>query len=191
MPKVLTLTEIIQIHAKQLVQILKDELELERANLNDSLHLRTLERIFIEERIYKRIETIKTADGVIQAVLTGFEPFMDEVLREITKDDVEHLLRIPIRRISLYDINKNRKEVEEIEARLKEIAKLLKNLKAYAISYLDSILEKLDAEETKRRTKITNIELVDVREVVKRDIALRYDATNGYLGTQVPTEKNL
>lgn len=191
MPKVLTLTEIIQIHAKQLVQILKDELELERANLNDSLHLRTLERIFIEERIYKRIETIKTADGVIQAVLTGFEPFMDEVLREITKDDVEHLLRIPIRRISLYDINKNRKEVEEIEARLKEIAKLLKNLKAYAISYLDSILEKLDAEETKRRTKITNIELVDVREVVKRDIALRYDATNGYLGTQVPTGKEL
>ncbi|HBG36759.1 MAG TPA: DNA topoisomerase IV subunit A [Treponema sp.] len=191
MPKVLTLTEIIQIHAKQLVQILKDELELERANLNDSLHLRTLERIFIEERIYKRIETIKTADGVIQAVLTGFEPFMDEVLREITKDDVEHLLRIPIRRISLYDINKNRKEVEEIEARLKEIAKLLKNLKAYAISYLDSILEKLDAEETKRRTKITNIELVDVREVVKRDIALRYDEANGYLGTQVPTGKEL
>lgn len=191
MPRVLTVTEVIKLHAKQLTTILKDELELEKANLNDKLHLRTLERIFIEERIYKRIETIKTAEGVIQAVITGFEPFMAEVLREITNDDVEHLLRIPIRRISLYDINKNRQEVEDIKNRLKEIEKLLKNLKAYAISYLDSVLEKLDENDTKRRTKITSIDLVDVREVVKRDLSLRYDGTNGYLGTQVPTGKEV
>ncbi|HQL04283.1 MAG TPA: DNA topoisomerase IV subunit A [Treponemataceae bacterium] len=186
-PQVMTVTDVIKAHAKQLTQVLKDELELERANLNDKLHLRTLERIFIEERIYKRIETIKTADGVVKAVITGFEPFKAELLREITEEDVEHLLRIPIRRISLYDINKNRQEVEDIKARLKEIAKLLKNLRDYAISYLDSVLAKLDKTLTERKTKITNIETVDVREVVKRDTALRYDASTGYLGTAVAT----
>ncbi len=184
-PQVMTVTDVIKYHAKQLSQILKDELELERANLNEKLHLRTLERIFIEERIYKRIETIKTAEGVVKAVITGFEPYKAEILREITDEDVEHLLKIPIRRISLYDINKNRQEVEEIKARLKEIAKLLKNLRDYAVSYLDSVLAKLDKKLTERRTKITNIETVDVREVVKRDTPLRYDSSTGYLGTAV------
>jgi len=190
-PQVMTVTDVIKSHAKQLTQVLKDELELERDNLNDKLHLRTLERIFIEERIYKRIETIKTAEGVVKAVITGFEPFKAELLRDITEEDVEHLLKIPIRRISLYDINKNRQEVEAIKARLKEIAKLLKNLRDYAISYLDSVLAKLDKTLTERKTKITNIETVDVREVVKRDTALRYDASTGYLGTAVSTGTEL
>ena len=119
MPVVMTVTEVIQHHAKQLEQILKEELELERKNLLDRLHARTLERIFVEERIYKKIEEMKTAEAVIKAVIDGFKPFEAELIRPITKDDVERLLKIPIRRISLYDINKNRQEVKEINARLK------------------------------------------------------------------------
>ncbi len=187
MPQVMTVTDVIKHHAKQLVGILKDELELERANLQEKLHLRTLERIFIEERIYKTIETMKTAETVVKAVIKGFVPFKAELIREVTEDDVERLLKIPIRRISLYDINKNRQEVKEINARLKEIAKLLKNLTEYALTYLDGILAKLDPEISKRKTHVKSFDQVDVREVVKRDVALRYDSKTGYLGTSVST----
>ena len=186
MPVQMTATQVIEYHSKQLVGVLKDELELERAELQDKLHLRTLERIFIEERIYKAIEQMKTEAAVNKAVRDGFVPFKAELLREITDEDIEHLLRIPIRRISLYDINKNRKEVEAINARLKEIAKLLKNLVAYAISWLEGIQKKLDSESIKRKTTLTNIRTVDVKSVVKRDTPLKYDEKSGYLGTQVP-----
>lgn len=185
MPVQMTATEVIEYHAKQLVGILKDELELERAELTEKLHLRTLERIFIEERIYKSIEQMKTEEDVNKAVIKGFIPFKDELLRAVTKEDVEHLLKIPIRRISLYDINKNRKEVQAINARLKEIARLLKHLTEYAISYLDGIEGKIDASLIKRKTKITNIKTVDVKAVVRRDTSLKYDEKNGYLGTAI------
>ena len=191
MPVVMTVTEVIQHHAKQLEQILKEELELERKNLLDRLHARTLERIFVEERIYKKIEEMKTAEAVIKAVIDGFKPFEAELIRPITKDDVERLLKIPIRRISLYDINKNRQEVKEINARLKEIEKLLKNLTAYAVSYLDTLLAKLDPVKTKRRTEITRFGKIDVRDAVKRDIPLRYDDNTGYLGTGVSSGREL
>ena len=191
MPVVMTVTEVIQHHAKQLEQILKEELELERKNLLDRLHARTLERIFVEERIYKKIEEMKTAEAVIKAVIDGFKPFEAELIRPITKEDVERLLKIPIRRISLYDINKNRQEVKEINARLKEIEKLLKNLTAYAVSYLDTLLAKLDPVKTKRRTEITRFGKIDVRDAVKRDIPLRYDDNTGYLGTGVSSGREL
>ena len=191
LPVQITVTDIIKNHAKQLMQILKDELEYEKSMLTDRLHLRTLERIFIEERIYKKIETMKTADGVINAVLKGFVPFKKELIREVTEEDVDRLLKIPIRRISLYDINKNREEVKDIKNRLKEIAKLLKNLKDYAVSVLDKILEKLPEEEYKRKTEITGFTKVDVKEAVTRDTPLRYDEQTGYLGTAVTTGKEI
>ena len=191
LPVQITVTDIIKNHAKQLMQILKDELEYEKSMLTDRLHLRTLERIFIEERIYKKIETMKTADGVINAVLKGFVPFKKELIREVREDDVDRLLKIPIRRISLYDINKNREEVKDIKNRLKEIAKLLKNLKDYAVSVLDKILEKLPEQEYKRKTEITGFTKVDVKEAVTRDTPLRYDEQTGYLGTAVTTGKEI
>lgn len=187
MPQVMTVTDVIKQQAKQLIEILKDELELERSELTDKLHMRTLERIFIEERIYKRIEEMKTETAVTKAVITGFEPFQTELIRPVVQEDVEKLLKIPIRRISLYDINKNRREVQEINRRLKEIERLLKNLPAYAVSCLTSLLEKLPEEETKRRTTIAHFSAVDVKEVVARDISLRYDCNSGYLGTAVST----
>ncbi len=182
-PVVMSVSDVIRDHAKRLVKILKEELELEKAQLTDRLHMRTLERIFIEERIYKKIETMKTAEGVVKAVLTGFEPFRAELIRDVTEDDVDRLLKIPIRRISLYDINKNRAEVEEIKARIKEINRLLKNLTSYAVTVLKGILAKLDPEETKRKTELARFSKVDVKEVVTRDTPLKYDPETGYLGT--------
>lgn len=185
MPVQMTCTEVIRYHAKQLTQILHDELELEKAELMEKLHLRTLERIFVEERIYKSIEEMKTEAAVNKAVKDGFEPFSSELIRPITDDDVEHLLKIPIRRISLYDMNKNRKEVQAINARLKEIARLLKHIVDYAISYLTGIEQKLDPEVCARKTTLTNIKTVDVKSVVKRNTPLRYNEKDGNLGTQV------
>lgn len=185
MPVQMTCTQVIEYHAQQLVGVLKDELENEKRHLMEKLHLRTIERIFVEERIYKKIESQKTEEGVVNAVKAGFKPFAKELLHPITDEDVDHLLKIPIRRISLYDMNKNKAEVTAINNRIKEINKLLKHLVDYAISWLDSIEKKLPESSGKRKTKITNINAVDVKEVVKRNTPLKYDDKSGYLGTDV------
>ena len=194
LPAVMTVTEIIKHHAKQLVKILTKELELEKKELLDKLHLRTLERIFIEERIYKAIEKMKTAKGVQDAVVAGFKPFMKEVgSRGISDDDVEHLLKIPIRRISLYDINKARDEMEQINARIKEINSHLKNITAYSISYLKGIIAKVKANEEvgrgARKTVVGAFDKVVAKEAAKRDVDLKYDSKSGYMGTNVSGAK--
>ncbi|QQO08311.1 DNA topoisomerase IV subunit A [Breznakiella homolactica] len=191
LPRIMTVTEVIKHHAKQLVGILTKELELEKRELMDKLHQRTLERIFIEERIYKAIEKMKTAEGVEKSVIDGFKPFMKEVgPRGVSSEDVERLLRIPIRRISLYDINKARSEMQEIKARIKEIQGHLKNIVAYAVSFLDGIIGKIKANEEvgrgARKTKVGAFDKVDVKDIIKKDlVVLRYDGKTGYLGTEV------
>jgi len=194
LPTVMTVNEVIKYHAKQLVKILTKELELEKKELLDKLHLRTLERIFIEERIYKGIEKMKTAKGVQDAVVDGFKPFMKEVgPRGISDDDVEHLLRIPIRRISLYDINKAKDEMEQIQARIKEINSHLKNIVAYSVLWLKGIIAKIKANEEigggQRKTIVGAFDKVVAKEVVKRDVELKYDSKTGYLGTNVSGAK--
>ncbi|MDR1374534.1 MAG: DNA topoisomerase IV subunit A [Treponema sp.] len=193
LPAIMTVTEVIKYHAKQLVKILTRELELEKKELQDKLHQRTLERIFIEERIYKGIEKMKTAKGVEDAVISGFKPFLKEVgPRGVSAEDVERLLKIPIRRISLYDINRARAEMEEIRARIREINGHLKNIIAYALHFLDGLIGKIGANEElgrgARRTRVGKFDKIDVKEAARRDLELRYDKKTGYLGTAVPGE---
>ncbi|MDR0638397.1 MAG: DNA topoisomerase IV subunit A [Spirochaetaceae bacterium] len=190
LPAVLSITEVIDHHAGQLVAILTKELELEKAELYDKLHLRTLERIFIEEGVYKLIEKQKTAEAVENAVIKGFEPFSQEVGKGgVSHDDVEHLLKIPIRRISLYDITKAQAERNAILARIKEINALLKDVTGYAAGFLDGIIAKVKADKENgggaRRTKAGKFEKIDVKAVVKKDVKLFYDKKTGYLGTNV------
>jgi len=181
LPVQMTVTQVIEYHAKNLVAILKKELELEQRKLTDKLHLRTLERIFIEERIYKAIEDKKTQEAVNKAVLDGFVPFKKELIRPISEDDLKHLLEIPIRRISLYDINKNRQEVEAIRARLKEILHHLAHLTEYALAFLEDLMTKPVAKAP-RLTKPTSFKKLAAKDVMIRDKKLRYDKTTGYLG---------
>lgn len=185
LPVNLSVTEVIEYHAAHLKEVLQQELKVEQGKLKDKLHIRTLEQIFIEERIYKKIEAMKTAEAVNNAILKGFEPFKDQIKREITNEDLEHLLKIPIRRISLYDINKARKEIEEIHKRLKEIAYHLKHLVEYAIDQLDRLKSAAPPSLLPRRSTIHSFEQVVVREVAKRNIPLYYDKESGYLGTAV------
>ena len=184
MPTVMSATEIIHYYAKKLTGIIKDELEWERGQLTEELHARTLERIFVEERIYKKIEQMKTAEAVDKAVKDGFKPFKDELVREVNDEDVDKLLKIPIRRISLFDINKNKDQVKAINARLKEISRRLKHLTDCAIEYLDGMLGKFSGEELARHTQIDKFTAVEVKKIVKRETPLRYDE-KGYLGTSV------
>jgi topoisomerase IV subunit A len=183
-PITTSVSEVIKHNADRLVEILRAELKLEERELKDKLHARTLERIFIENRVYKKIEDKASAQGVIDAVLKGLEPFQDEIGREVTTEDVETLLKIPIRRISLYDINKAKKEIEEIEARLKEIRRHLGAIKEYAKGYLEKIIEKY-RDLCPRRTDIVSLKKVDVREAAQRNLKLRYDRDTGYLGYEV------
>lgn len=184
MPVVMSATEIIQYYAKKLTGIIKDELEWERGQLTEELHARTLERIFVEERIYKKIEQMKTAEAVDKAVKDGFKPFKAELIREVNDEDVDKLLKIPIRRISLFDINKNKDQVKAINARIKEINRRLKHLTDCAIEYLDTMLSKFTGEELARHTQIAKFTAVEVKKIVKRETPLRYDE-KGYLGTSV------
>ncbi|MBB6480809.1 DNA topoisomerase IV subunit A [Spirochaeta isovalerica] len=189
-PVIMTVTEVVEYHAKQLLVVLKKELKLEEGQLRDRLHARTLERIFIEERIYKRIEEMKSKEAVYLAVRTGFEPFLNEIKREITEEDIERLLKIPIRRISLYDINKMKKEIEEILARLKEIKYHLANLTEYGIGFLKGILES-DGERFVRRAEIESFEKVDIRDAAQKNLKVKYNKETGYLGYDVSNGKVL
>jgi topoisomerase-4 subunit A len=184
LPVLMRTTEVVKHHAARLLDILKRELELEAGELQDEIHARTLERIFIEERVYKGIEKQKTSEGIRRSVLDGLEPYKKEIKRQVTDDDVERLLKIPIRRISLYDINKAKEEMDILKAKLSQVRKHLANLVDYAISFLDGVAKKLE-KDWPRRTELGSFHQVDVKEAARKDIPLRYDADSGYLGTSV------
>ena len=183
-PRVMNVTEVLQHNLDRLVDILKAELSFERHELENKLHAKTLEQIFIEKRIYKQIEEQKTAAAVTAAVSDGLQPFIKKIGREVTADDVDTLLRIPIRRISLYDIERARKEAREIKSRLKQIAHDVENIVEFSISYLEILIDKY-RDQYPRRSEIAGIERVEARDAAKRDMKLTYDRMSGYLGYQV------
>ncbi|MCL2294314.1 MAG: DNA topoisomerase IV subunit A [Spirochaetes bacterium] len=183
-PVQMTVSEVIKYYALQLIDVLTQELKLEEKNLRARLHAKTLEQIFIEKRIYKKIEEMKTQEGVIKAVITGFEPYLNLIKKEITEEDVDRLLKIPIRRISLYDMNKVKQEINEINDRLKEIKYHLTHIKEYALGFISNIKEKYK-NSFKRNTTVKSFEKVDAREAAIRTLKLRYDNNTGYLGYEV------
>lgn len=183
-PVILGASEILRHNTERLKEILRLELEHEAGQLRDKLHSKTLEQIFIENRIYKSIEEASNPKEIRENVLTGLEPFQDQIKREVTDEDVETLLRIPIRRISLYDIKKAEKEMRDIRRRLREIKAALADLVGTTISYIETLLERI-RDEYPRRSQISNIQKVDVREAARRDLKLCYDKKTGYLGTTV------
>ena len=188
-PVELTVSEILQENTDQLVRILKRELELKEKNLLDELHYRTLERIFIEERIYKKIESCKTNEAVIASVYDGFKPFKKELIHDIVDADVEKLLQVRIRRISLFDINKHREEMEKTKAELEETRKHLKGLTKYVISHLEALLEKYGKQYPRLTTKSARHEEVDVKAVAFKSFKVAYDRETGYVGYKVSGEE--
>ena len=188
-PVELTVSEILRENTDQLVAILKRELELREQQLLDELHYRTLERIFIEERIYKLIEKCKTNEAVLASVYEGFKPFKKELIREIADADVGKLLQVRIRRISLFDINKHREEMEKTKAELDETRKNLKGLTKYVIGHLEALLEKYAKIYPRLTTKSARHEEVDVKAVAFKSFKVAYDRETGYVGYKVSGEE--
>lgn len=176
--------EILAYNATKLVEFLKKELEIERDRLLEKIFYKTLERIFIENRIYKKIETIKTLEGIHDTLHEAFKPYRKKLLREPTQDDREKLLQIPIRRISQFDIEKNKDEIAILEETLRGVEKNLRNVKKYAIDHLKKLIEKFGAEFP-RKTKIKAIEEIDRRAIETKDIKVGFDLETGFVGTKV------
>jgi topoisomerase IV subunit A len=187
-PVELSVSDVLRENTSQLVAILKRELELKARQLEDELHFRTLERIFIEERIYKKIEQCRTNEAVFAAVHEGFRPFQDQLLREIAGSDVERLLQVRIRRISLFDIRKHREEIAKVQSDLNETRKRLKNLTKFVIQHLQNLLEEYGPKYP-RLTRSSRYEEVEAKEVAFKTFKLAYDRASGYLGYKVNGEE--
>ncbi len=185
LPHVCTISDVIRYHANHIIEVSKAELEVEKGHLFDRLHARTLERIFVEERVYKRIEQKRTQEAVFNAVKTGFEPYKEQLVRDVSDEDVERLLKIPIRRISLFDIEKNEQEIDEINANIQKVEYNLTHLAEYSINVLTDIKGCVNEVLKERKTTISDFKMIDVKEVAKRDLDLKYDALTGYLGTSL------
>ena len=185
-PREMTVSEILQACTDQLLELLNRELELRKRELDDLFHAKTLEQIFIEERIYKRIEEQLTYEAVQQAVLEGFSPFRNKLRRDVTLDDVENLLQIKIRRISRYDINKNREEIENILKEEAEVAENIKGLRGYAVRYLKALVKKYK-DKYPRMTHIAErpFAQIEMRALTATELTLKIDRENGYIGTDI------
>ena len=188
-PVELTVSEILRENTAQLIAILKRELDLREQQLLDELHYRTLERIFIEERIYKKIEQCRTNEAVLASVYEGFKPFKKQLVRELTDPDVEKLLQVRIRRISLFDINRHREEMEKTTAELDLTRKNLKGLTKYVIGHLEALLEKYGPQFPRLTTKSARHEEVDVKAVAFKSFKVSYDRETGYVGYKVSGEE--
>ncbi len=183
-PVLTTVPEILQINVEQLLDLLRREFEIRLAELSEAIHTRTLERIFIEERIYKRIEKMTTADAVREAVRSGLEPFRAEFIRDLSEDDIEHLLQIRIRRISLFDINRNKEEIAANRKEQSEINDNLANLKRYAVGYLKGLIKQYK-DVYPRLTKITTFGEIELRTLTASELSVRHNQDDGYLGYEI------
>ena len=163
---------------------LKRELEYDREQLIDRKHWLTLEQIFVEKRVYKDIENKKTSDAVRKAVWDGMQKHKKLFVRPMVDEDVLRLLEVRIRRISAYDIERNRKEIEDIDRKIKAIERNLKNMVKTTIDYLQGMLATY-GEQYPRRTKITEIQAVDKRSVARQNLRLSFDKKSSFFGTEV------
>jgi topoisomerase-4 subunit A len=151
------------------------------------MHHKTLVRLFVENRIYKRIETCRSSVEVQETVIEGLLPYRKELERDITHDDVEGLLSIPIRRISLFDLEKNRKEIEQLRGELGEVELDLSGIVPYAIRYLRSLLRKYAAEYP-RRTRMAAFGEISERELTADELKINYERKKGYIGHKIAGE---
>ena len=183
-PVQMGVTSILRELTQRLTDQIKAEFEYERDQLIDRQHWLTLEQIFVAERVYKRIEKAKTEASVTNEVIKGMARFEDRFVRPMVDDDVKRLLEIRIRRISAYDIEKNRKTIDDIVKAIKAINLKLKRLKKTTIEYIKGLIEKYGKDHP-RRTHITRIEAVDKKAVARTNLKLAYDRDTGFFGSAV------
>lgn len=179
-----TVDEILHFHVEHLQSYLRQELEIEKHQLLEKIFSKTLEQIFIENRLYKKLETISSNDKIHETVAKSLEPYHDQLIRVPTHDDREKLLNIPIRRISKFDLDKNQEEIAAAGTEVTQVEKNLKGLKKFTIHYLQKLLDKY-GEAYPRKTQVQEIEQIDRKEVATRTVKIGFDPVGGFIGTKV------
>ncbi len=181
-PKFLGVSEILRISTNRTLDLLKQELEVVLHELQDKWHFASLERIFIENRIYHQIEELESWEEVISTIHKGLKPYTKKLLREVTNKDISQLTEIKIKRITKFDLEKAKNDILKLEERLKEVKYNLNNLTDYAIAYFKE-LKKNYGKEFKRKTEIKTFENIEAKKVVVASKKLYVNRKEGFIGT--------
>ena len=166
------------------VDLLKKELEIKLGELEDQWHNFSLERIFIENKIYRDIEKEESWEGVLIAIKKGINPFTTNLKRIVNDDDIIRLTEIKIKRISKFDINKAIEKIENLELQISEVKENLDNLIDFSIDYFER-LKKDYSLEKRRKTEIKIFDDVDIKKVVIRNTKLYVNREEGFIGTSL------
>ena len=187
-PQFLGVSEILRRTTWQTRELLKRELDIKLSELADKWHFSSLEKIFIEQRIYRDIEECETWEAVLKAIDDGLTPYKNLLKREVTTEDVARLTEIRIKRISRFDAFKADEEIRSLETAIEETAKNLRNLTKFAIRWYEELGKKYGAQR-ERRTEIASFERVDRMQVVAATETLYLDAKGGFAGYGLKKEE--
>jgi topoisomerase-4 subunit A len=180
-PRFLGVSEILQHSAKQTRALLKQEQEIRLGELEEKWHFSSLEKIFIENRIYRRIEECETWEAVIEEIWTGLKPFLKLLQRKVTEEDIVRLTEIKIKRISKYDAFKADEYIKGIEDQIAETKRNLRNLTKFTIKYYESIKERY-GKDRDRRTELNSFDKVEAKQVVVANDTLYVNRKEGMAG---------
>jgi topoisomerase IV subunit A len=180
-PVFLSVNDILQYNTKQTKELLKRELEIRKGELMEKLLFSSLEKIFIENRIYRDIEECETWDAVIQTIDRGLEPFKPDFYREITTEDIVRLTEIKIKRISKFDAFKADELMRKLQEELKEVNYNLKHLTEYSIKYYQNLLDKY-GKGRERKTEIRAFDTIEATVVAANNAKLYVNRADGFVG---------
>ncbi|GCC50010.1 DNA topoisomerase IV subunit A [Chryseotalea sanaruensis] len=180
-PTFLPVNEILKYNTHQTVQLLKQELQIRRDELMEKILFSSLEKIFIEKRIYRNIEECETFEEVITTIDKGLKPYKKQFYREITRDDILRLTEIKIKRISKFDSFKADDLLKDLEKELKQTLNHLKHLTDYAIAYYQNLLDKY-GKGRERKTEIKSFQSVTAVEVIANNQKLYVNRDDGFIG---------
>ncbi|MEZ5415527.1 MAG: DNA gyrase subunit A, partial [Opitutaceae bacterium] len=180
-PNFLGVREILRRSVDRTVELLKSELEIKLGELEQQWHWDSLERIFIEERIYRRIEKSKTWEEVLAEIREGLQPFLKQLRREVTEEDITRLTEIRIKRISAYNRFKADEQIKKIEEDIKQVKHDLKHLIEYAIKWFENLQEKF-GKGIKRRTSYDELEEIKASDVIAANQRLYVNREEGFIG---------
>ncbi len=181
-PHFISINEILKISTAKTVELLQWELEIKRAELNEKWHFSSLEKIFIEERIYRDIEECETWEQIIQTIDLGLEPHKHKLKRDVTTDDITKLTEIRIKRISRFDSFKADELLIALEKQLQEVQFNLDHIVDYAIHYFDNLLKKY-GKGKERRTDIRLFDTIEAHIVAVANEKLYANFAEGFVGT--------
>jgi len=181
-PLFIGVTEMLKRSTDHTVDLLKQELEIKLGEFEEQWHFASLERIFIQNRIYRDIEEEETWPGVINAIDKGLQPHIKHLKRPITEEDITRLTEIRIKRISKFDIDKAQQKIDALEDQIAETKGFLANLIAYAIAYFKRLKSEY-GEGKERKTEIKTFGDVDATKVIIRNTKLYVNREEGFVGT--------